>query len=55
MTITRTRELLGKKVEGLTDSELLVFINSTDKMLDQLMKRAIKDNVLLNKKERATI
>jgi len=42
MTIERTRELLKEKVAHLSDSELLEFINKTDKALDAIMQVAAK-------------
>ena len=41
MTIERTKQLLGSKVSGLTDQEILDFINATGKFLDEVIKQAV--------------
>ena len=49
MTIQRTREILGKKVEHLTDDEVLMLISKNEKMIDAVFRLAVK-KAHLNKK-----
>jgi hypothetical protein len=41
MTVQRTRELLGNKVSHLNDKEILTFNNTTDLLLEVLIKQSL--------------
>jgi hypothetical protein len=41
MTVNRTREIFGKNIENLTDSEVLFFIQSVGKICDSLLEMSI--------------
>lgn len=45
MTIQRTRELLKEKVAHLSDDEVLLLIQRTDKSIDSLFKLAVKKTI----------
>ncbi len=51
MTIERTRELLGEDVAGLTDSEILSFIQQRSEFCDVLLGM-IEDSLLTSVKEK---
>lgn len=42
MTIERTRQILGKKVEHLSDEDLLHLIEQTDKAMGALFQLAVR-------------
>jgi len=51
MTIERTRQLLGDKVANLSDDEVLLLIQQTDKSIDALFHLAVK-KAIAKQKER---
>lgn len=50
MTIERTRQILGQKVAHLTDEQVLMLIQKTDKAAEALFKLAVKKAYTQNKK-----
>lgn len=50
MTIERTRQLLGGKIANLSDSDVLILIQKTNKSIDALFYLSVKQ-AIANKKE----
>jgi len=46
MTIERTKEIFGDKMKGLTDEEVLAFIQDSNVLLEELLQIALKKNDL---------
>ena len=45
MTVERTRQLLGEKIEELTDEQVLTLIEKTSKSIDAIFTLSVKKAV----------
>jgi hypothetical protein len=54
MTIERTRELLGENIANLTDDEVLLLIQRTEKSIDTLFQLAVK-RIIDTQKEKSLL